>query len=69
MVVPYSLMNFILQEYLESVQDLESDRNNWRAIKKDHLLAYSSLVKMTLASRDVQESRGALERYCFNFSV
>uniref|UniRef100_A0A8V1ABM1 RanBD1 domain-containing protein n=1 Tax=Gallus gallus TaxID=9031 RepID=A0A8V1ABM1_CHICK len=51
------------EEYLESVRDLESDRNNWRAIKKDHLLAYSSLVKMTLASRDVQESRGALESF------
>ncbi|NXC46543.1 RBP2 ligase, partial [Penelope pileata] len=40
------------EEYLASVQDLESDKNNWRAIKKDHLLAYSSLVKMTLSSRD-----------------
>uniref|UniRef100_A0A803XMN6 RanBP2-type domain-containing protein n=1 Tax=Meleagris gallopavo TaxID=9103 RepID=A0A803XMN6_MELGA len=51
------------EEYLESVQDLESDKNNWRTVKKDHLLAYSSLVKMTLASRDVQESRGALESF------
>uniref|UniRef100_A0A8C3LRA8 E3 SUMO-protein ligase RanBP2 n=1 Tax=Chrysolophus pictus TaxID=9089 RepID=A0A8C3LRA8_CHRPC len=51
------------EEYLESVRDLESDKNNWRAIKKDHLLAYSSLVKMTLASRDVRESREALESF------
>ncbi|NXH21299.1 RBP2 ligase, partial [Bucco capensis] len=53
------------EEYLESLQDLESDKNNWRAIKKDHLIAYSSFVKLTLASRDVQECREALERSCF----
>ncbi|XP_072195927.1 E3 SUMO-protein ligase RanBP2-like [Excalfactoria chinensis] len=52
-----------LEEYLESARDLESDKNNWRAIKKDHLLAYSSLVKMTLASRDVRECREALESF------
>ncbi|XP_042689775.1 E3 SUMO-protein ligase RanBP2-like isoform X2 [Centrocercus urophasianus] len=51
------------EEYLESVRDLESDKNNWRAIKKDHLLAYASFVKMTLASRDVRESREALESF------
>ncbi|NWH23811.1 RBP2 ligase, partial [Grus americana] len=44
------------EEYLESLQDLESDKNNWRAIKKDHLLAYSSFVKMTLSSRDNESS-------------
>ncbi|XP_040514928.1 E3 SUMO-protein ligase RanBP2-like isoform X3 [Gallus gallus] len=52
-----------LEEYLESARDLEPDKNNWRAVKKDHLLAYSSLVKLTLASRDVCESRGALESF------
>ncbi|XP_008944668.1 PREDICTED: E3 SUMO-protein ligase RanBP2 [Merops nubicus] len=41
------------EEYLESLQDLESDKNNWRTIKKDHLLAYSSFVKLTLSSRDL----------------
>ncbi|XP_009695971.1 PREDICTED: E3 SUMO-protein ligase RanBP2 [Cariama cristata] len=51
------------EEYLESLQDLESDKNNWRAIKKDHLLAYSSFVKMTLSSRDIQECREALESF------
>ncbi|NXI92799.1 RBP2 ligase, partial [Psophia crepitans] len=51
------------EEYLESLQDLESDKSNWRAIKKDHLLAYSSFVKMTLSSRDVQECREALESF------
>ncbi|XP_064295759.1 ranBP2-like and GRIP domain-containing protein 4 isoform X1 [Phalacrocorax carbo] len=51
------------EEYLESLQDLESDKNNWRAIKKDHLLAYSSFVKMMLSSRDVQECREALESF------
>ncbi|NXG52952.1 RBP2 ligase, partial [Psilopogon haemacephalus] len=45
-----------LEEYLESLQDLESDKNNWRAIRKDYLLAYSSFVKMTLASRDNESS-------------
>ncbi|XP_061853236.1 ranBP2-like and GRIP domain-containing protein 4 isoform X2 [Colius striatus] len=52
-----------LEEYLESLQDLESDKSNWRAIKKDHLLAYTSFVKMTLSSRDVQECREALESF------
>ncbi|NXD99660.1 RBP2 ligase, partial [Chaetorhynchus papuensis] len=44
------------EEYLESLQDLESDKNNWRTIKKDHLLAYSSFVKLTLSSRDIESS-------------
>ncbi|NXL64296.1 RBP2 ligase, partial [Chordeiles acutipennis] len=44
------------EEYLESLQDLESDKNNWRTIKKDHLLAYSSFVKMMLSSRDNESS-------------
>ncbi|NXX10960.1 RBP2 ligase, partial [Podargus strigoides] len=51
------------EEYLESLQDLESDKNDWRAVKKDHLLAYTSFVKMTLSSRDVQECREALESF------
>ncbi|NWS55657.1 RBP2 ligase, partial [Chunga burmeisteri] len=51
------------EEYLETLQDLESDKNNWRAIKKDHLLAYCSFVKMTLSSRDIQECREALESF------
>ncbi|OXB51242.1 hypothetical protein ASZ78_003738, partial [Callipepla squamata] len=51
------------EEYLESVQDLESDKTNWRTVKRDHLLAYSSFVKMMLASRDVRECREALERH------
>lgn len=68
-MVPYSLMHFLYLGVPESVRDLEPDKNDWRAIKKDHLLAYSSLVKLTLASRDVCESRGALERYSSNFSV
>ncbi|NXJ65432.1 RBP2 ligase, partial [Rostratula benghalensis] len=57
------------EEYLESLQDLESDKNNWRAIKKDHLLAYTSFVKMTLSSRDVQECRETLEsESCLHYS-
>ncbi|KAM6291370.1 ranBP2-like and GRIP domain-containing protein 4 [Porphyrio hochstetteri] len=51
------------QEYLESLQDIESDKNNWRAVKKDHLLAYSSFLNMTLSSRDVQECRVVLESF------
>ncbi|XP_066846551.1 E3 SUMO-protein ligase RanBP2-like isoform X2 [Anser cygnoides] len=49
------------EEYLESVQDLESDKSNWRTIKKDYLLAYCSFLKVMLSSRDVQECRGALK--------
>ncbi|NXL92652.1 RBP2 ligase, partial [Alectura lathami] len=56
-----------LEEYLESVQDLESDTNNWRTVKKDHLLAYSTLVKLTLSCRDLQECRRALESFYQDF--
>ncbi|KAI6079758.1 E3 SUMO-protein ligase RanBP2-like isoform X1 [Aix galericulata] len=49
------------EEYLESVQDFESDKSNWKTIKKDHLLAYCSFLKMTLSSRDMQECRSAFE--------
>ncbi|OXB52745.1 hypothetical protein ASZ78_008156, partial [Callipepla squamata] len=51
------------EEYLESVQDVESDQNNWRAVKKDHLLSCCSCVKLTLASGDVGECREALESF------
>ncbi|NXA53308.1 RBP2 ligase, partial [Nothocercus julius] len=40
-----------LEEYLETIRDSESDKINWRSTKKDLLLAYSSLVKMTLSSK------------------
>ncbi|KYO41367.1 E3 SUMO-protein ligase RanBP2 [Alligator mississippiensis] len=52
-----------LKEYLESVQDSESDKSNWRTTNKDLLLAYSNLVVMTLSTRDVQESREVLESF------
>uniref|UniRef100_A0A8B9T7W6 RanBD1 domain-containing protein n=1 Tax=Anas platyrhynchos TaxID=8839 RepID=A0A8B9T7W6_ANAPL len=49
------------EEYLESVQDLESDKSNWKTIKKDHLLACCSFLQVTLSSRDMQECRSAFE--------
>uniref|UniRef100_A0A8B9PZ19 RAN binding protein 2 n=1 Tax=Apteryx owenii TaxID=8824 RepID=A0A8B9PZ19_APTOW len=52
-----------LEEYLETIQDSESDKINWRSTKKDLLLAYSSFVKMTLSSRDVQECKESLESF------
>uniref|UniRef100_A0A7M4FAY8 RAN binding protein 2 n=1 Tax=Crocodylus porosus TaxID=8502 RepID=A0A7M4FAY8_CROPO len=52
-----------LKEYLESVQDSESDKSNWRTTNKDLLLAYSNLVVMTLSTRNVQESREVLESF------
>uniref|UniRef100_A0A8C9PPW6 RAN binding protein 2 n=1 Tax=Spermophilus dauricus TaxID=99837 RepID=A0A8C9PPW6_SPEDA len=52
-----------LTEYLESLQCLESDKNDWRATNKDLLLAYANLMLLTLSTRDVQESRELLERF------
>uniref|UniRef100_A0ABM5FZ24 E3 SUMO-protein ligase RanBP2 n=1 Tax=Pogona vitticeps TaxID=103695 RepID=A0ABM5FZ24_9SAUR len=51
------------KEYLESVQDSESDKISWRKIHQDLLLAYSNLVVMTLSNRGVEESREALESF------
>ncbi|XP_068781927.1 ranBP2-like and GRIP domain-containing protein 4 isoform X5 [Struthio camelus] len=52
-----------LEEYLETIRDSESDKINWRSTKKELLLAYSSFVKMTLSSRDVQECKESLESF------
>ncbi|MBZ3874811.1 E3 SUMO-protein ligase RanBP2 [Sciurus carolinensis] len=52
-----------LTEYLESLQCLESDKNDWRTTNKDLLLAYANLMLLTLSTRDVQESRELLERF------
>ncbi|XP_074847123.1 ranBP2-like and GRIP domain-containing protein 4 [Carettochelys insculpta] len=52
-----------LKEYLESAQDSESEKSNWRSVNRDLLLAYSNLVVMTLSIRDVQESREALASF------
>lgn len=42
---------------------MDSDKSTWRATNKDLLLAYANLMLLTLATRDVQESRELLERY------
>ncbi|KAM4867223.1 ranBP2-like and GRIP domain-containing protein 4 isoform 2-T2 [Thomomys bottae] len=52
-----------LKEYLETLQCLESDKNNWRTTNKDLLLAYANLTLLTLSTRDVQESRELLESF------
>ncbi|ERE87273.1 E3 SUMO-protein ligase RanBP2 [Cricetulus griseus] len=52
-----------LKEYLESLQCLDSDKSTWRATNKDLLLAYANLMLLTLATRDVQESRELLESF------
>uniref|UniRef100_A0A8C3STA7 RAN binding protein 2 n=1 Tax=Chelydra serpentina TaxID=8475 RepID=A0A8C3STA7_CHESE len=52
-----------LKEYLESAQDSESEKSNWRNTNRDLLLAYSNLVMMTLTTRDVQESRESLASF------
>ncbi|XP_054829021.1 ranBP2-like and GRIP domain-containing protein 3 isoform X2 [Eublepharis macularius] len=52
-----------LKEYLESVQDPESDKTNWKRTHRDLLLAYSNLVVMTLANREVKESRESFESF------
>ncbi|KAM7182203.1 ranBP2-like and GRIP domain-containing protein 4 isoform 1-T1 [Macrochelys suwanniensis] len=52
-----------LKKYLESAQDSESEKSNWRNTNRDLLLAYSNLVMMTLTTRDVQESRESLASF------
>uniref|UniRef100_A0A8C6Y8M0 E3 SUMO-protein ligase RanBP2 n=1 Tax=Naja naja TaxID=35670 RepID=A0A8C6Y8M0_NAJNA len=51
------------KEYLESVEDSESDKISWRKIQRDLLLAYCNLVVMKLSARDVEESRASLESF------
>ncbi|XP_030057332.1 E3 SUMO-protein ligase RanBP2 isoform X2 [Microcaecilia unicolor] len=53
----------IFKEYLESAQGSGSERNNWRTINRELLLAHSNCVRLTLSSRNVQESRRALESF------
>ncbi|KAM6179533.1 ranBP2-like and GRIP domain-containing protein 4 [Erethizon dorsatum] len=52
-----------LKEYLESLQCLESDKGDRRAVSKDLLLAHTSLVLLTLSTRDEQEVRELLESF------
>ncbi|XP_004844573.1 E3 SUMO-protein ligase RanBP2 isoform X3 [Heterocephalus glaber] len=52
-----------LKEYLESLQCLESDKGDRRAVSKDLLLAHTSLMLLTLSTRDEQEVRELLESF------
>ncbi|XP_005400866.1 PREDICTED: E3 SUMO-protein ligase RanBP2 isoform X2 [Chinchilla lanigera] len=52
-----------LKEYLESLQCLESDKGDRRAVSKDLLLAHTSLMLLTLSARDEQEVRELLESF------
>ncbi|KAG8586923.1 hypothetical protein GDO81_005518 [Engystomops pustulosus] len=51
----------VLKEYLSACPS--SDKNNWRTFNKELLLAHSDVVFLTLSTRDVQESRLALENF------
>ncbi|KAM4795942.1 ranBP2-like and GRIP domain-containing protein 3 [Rhinophrynus dorsalis] len=51
----------VLKEYLSSHQG--SDNSNWRTINKELLLAHADVVFLTLSTRDVLESKEALERF------
>ncbi|XP_029460448.1 E3 SUMO-protein ligase RanBP2-like [Rhinatrema bivittatum] len=53
----------ILTEYLTSTQGSGSEKRNWKTINRELLLAHSNCVRLTLSTRDVQESRGALENF------
>ncbi|XP_044139501.1 E3 SUMO-protein ligase RanBP2-like isoform X1 [Bufo gargarizans] len=51
----------VLKEYLSTYPS--SDKNNWRTFNKELLLAHSDVVYLTLSTRDVPESRLALENF------
>ncbi|KAM8975770.1 ranBP2-like and GRIP domain-containing protein 4 [Pelodytes ibericus] len=51
----------VLKEYLASHQS--SDKSKWRSINKEFLLVHADVVVLTLSTRDVQESKGALESF------
>ncbi|XP_033003567.1 E3 SUMO-protein ligase RanBP2-like isoform X6 [Lacerta agilis] len=54
-----------LKEYLDSPQELESNKPNEQKARsrRDLLLAYSNLVVMTLSNRGVEESRESLQSF------
>ncbi|XP_034970728.2 ranBP2-like and GRIP domain-containing protein 4 isoform X4 [Zootoca vivipara] len=54
-----------LKEYLDSSQELESNKPNEQKTRsrRDLLLAYSNLVVMTLSNRGVEESRESLQSF------
>ncbi|XP_068124393.1 E3 SUMO-protein ligase RanBP2-like isoform X2 [Hyperolius riggenbachi] len=51
----------VLQEYINSSS--ASPKSDWRTINKELLLAHADLVLVTLSTRNVQESRRALESF------
>ncbi|XP_066433517.1 E3 SUMO-protein ligase RanBP2-like isoform X2 [Eleutherodactylus coqui] len=51
----------VLKEYLSVYPS--SDKNSWRAFNKELLLAHSDVVFLTLSTRDVSESRLALQDF------
>nr|XP_033804754.1 E3 SUMO-protein ligase RanBP2-like isoform X4 [Geotrypetes seraphini] len=59
----FSCVVQIFKEYLESAQGSRSEKSNWRTINRELLLAHSNCVRLTLSSRNVQESRRALENF------
>ncbi|KAM4699561.1 E3 SUMO-protein ligase RanBP2-like [Discoglossus pictus] len=53
----------VLKEYLAVHHGSGSDKSKWRTINKELLLAHVDVVRLTLSTRDVQESKGALENF------
>ncbi|XP_063809876.1 E3 SUMO-protein ligase RanBP2-like [Pseudophryne corroboree] len=51
----------VLKEYLSSQP--ASEKNNWRTINRELLLAHADVVLLTLSTRGVQESKVALESF------
>ncbi|XP_075708778.1 E3 SUMO-protein ligase RanBP2-like isoform X2 [Rhinoderma darwinii] len=51
----------VLKEFLSGYPS--SEKNNWRTFNKELLLAHSDVVFLTLSTRDVPESRLALENF------
>uniref|UniRef100_A0A8C5M9C9 RAN binding protein 2 n=1 Tax=Leptobrachium leishanense TaxID=445787 RepID=A0A8C5M9C9_9ANUR len=51
----------VLKEYLASHK--ESDKVKWRTVNKELLLVHADVVTLTLSTRDVQESKRAIESF------
>ncbi|XP_053561416.1 E3 SUMO-protein ligase RanBP2 [Bombina bombina] len=53
----------ILKEFLSNHQGSGSDKSKWRTLNKELLLALADVVLLTLSSRDVQDSKEALQSF------
>ncbi|KAJ1118109.1 hypothetical protein NDU88_006304 [Pleurodeles waltl] len=53
----------ILKDYIESLQNVTSDKTMWRSLNRELLLAHCNLMLLTLSTRDVQEARKTFQSF------